>query len=71
MTRLRLIGDADFEPAIRLALNLGHDFFVGTEYEANEDFAVYLTKLRYDASASIWFGDNFLEMSGIGGPAAT
>jgi len=30
----------------------------------------YLTKLRYDASASIWFGDNLLAISGIGGPEA-
>jgi len=33
-------------------------------------FAVYLTKLRYEASASTWFSDNLLEMLGIGGPAA-
>ena len=33
--------------------------------------AAYLTKLRYDARASIWLRDNFLAIPGIGGPAAT
>lgn len=33
--------------------------------------AAYLTKLRYDANASIWLRDNFLVILGIGGPTAT
>jgi hypothetical protein len=30
----------------------------------------YLTKLKYEARAAIWFSDNWLAMCGIGGPAA-
>jgi hypothetical protein len=33
-------------------------------------FAVYLTKLRYDARASISFGDNLPAIRGIGGSAS-
>jgi hypothetical protein len=33
-------------------------------------FAVHLTKLRYDASASMSFADNLLATSGMGAAAA-
>ena len=55
--------------ADRLALSLTYRRFVPA-LAPLEPVAVYLTKLRYDASASIWFGDKLPAMWGIGGPAA-
>ena len=55
--------------ADRLALSLTYRRFVPA-LAPLQSVAVYLTKLRYDARASILSGDRLPAMWGIGGPAA-
>jgi hypothetical protein len=47
----------------------GHSCTASSKGALNR-FAVHLTKLRYDARASISFADNLLATPGIGGAAA-
>jgi hypothetical protein len=51
---------------------IGNEFLCqqGVQFSALNRFAVHLTKLRYEARASISFADNLLATPGMGGAAA-